>query len=42
MANTTLAAAPELALRPPRNQWWDVWDQFRTHKGAMLGLTLSS
>ncbi|MGO4915576.1 ABC transporter permease [Pseudogemmobacter sp. W21_MBD1_M6] len=24
--------------RPPRNQWWDVWDQFRTHKGAMLGL----
>lgn len=23
--------------RPPRNQWWDVWDQFRTHKGALLG-----
>jgi peptide/nickel transport system permease protein len=21
-----------------RNQWWDVWDQFKTHKGAMLGL----
>ncbi len=20
-----------------RNQWWDVWDQFRSHKGAMLG-----
>jgi len=20
-----------------RNQWWDVWDQFRTHKGAMVG-----
>ena len=26
------------ALTPPRNQWWDVWDQFRTHKGAMLGM----
>ena len=23
--------------KPARNQWWDVWDQFRTHKGAMLG-----
>ena len=22
---------------PPRNQWWDVWDQFKTHKGAVLG-----
>ncbi|MEO0859190.1 MAG: ABC transporter permease [Pseudomonadota bacterium] len=21
----------------PRSQWWDVWDQFRTHKGAMAG-----
>ncbi len=21
----------------PRNQWWDVWDQFKTHKGALLG-----
>ncbi len=26
------------ATRPPRNQWWDVWDQFRTHKGAVTGL----
>jgi peptide/nickel transport system permease protein len=25
-------------LRPPRNQWWDVWDQFKTHKGAMVGM----
>ncbi|MFN3825655.1 MAG: ABC transporter permease [Pseudorhodobacter sp.] len=25
------------AARPPRNQWWDVWDQFKTHKGALLG-----
>ena len=22
----------------PRSQWLDVWDQFRTHKGAVLGL----
>ncbi|MEM7198397.1 MAG: hypothetical protein AAF352_08545 [Pseudomonadota bacterium] len=21
----------------PRNQWWDVWDQFKSHKGAMAG-----
>lgn len=21
-----------------RNQWWDVWDQFKSHKGAMAGL----
>ncbi|RMH44261.1 MAG: ABC transporter permease [Alphaproteobacteria bacterium] len=25
------------AIRPPRSQWWDVWDQFKTHKGALLG-----
>ena len=24
-------------IKPPRNQWWDVWDQFKTHKGAMIG-----
>ncbi len=24
-------------IRPPRNQWWDVWDQFKTHKGAVAG-----
>ncbi|SOC03287.1 ABC transporter permease [Rhodobacter maris] len=27
-------------FRPPRNQWWDVWDQFKTHKGALVGLTI--
>ncbi|MFB6421547.1 ABC transporter permease, partial [Bradyrhizobium tunisiense] len=21
----------------PRNAWWDVWDQFKTHKGAVTG-----
>jgi len=23
--------------KPPRNQWWDVWDQFKTHRGALIG-----
>ncbi|MFN3937099.1 MAG: ABC transporter permease [Gemmobacter sp.] len=26
-----------VAPRPPRNQWWDVWDQYRTHTGALVG-----
>ncbi len=26
-----------LSIRPPRNQWLDVWDQFRNHTGAMIG-----
>ncbi|MCB2040403.1 MAG: hypothetical protein KDH48_06195, partial [Rhodoferax sp.] len=38
----TEAAAPirsavDQAERPPRSQWFDVWDQFKTHKGALLG-----
>ncbi|MBF9046521.1 ABC transporter permease subunit [Rhodobacterales bacterium LSUCC0031] len=38
-ADRTAKAAPSLeAYRPPRNQWWDVWDQFKTHKGALFGL----
>jgi peptide/nickel transport system permease protein len=24
-------------LEPPRSQWRDVWDQFRKHKGALVG-----
>lgn len=35
--STSAMDAPEEA---PRNQWWDVWDQFRTHKGAMIGLAV--
>ncbi|WP_323036574.1 ABC transporter permease [Pararhodobacter sp.] len=27
-----------VVLRAPRNQWWDVWDQFKTHKGALIGM----
>ncbi|PZR01043.1 MAG: peptide ABC transporter [Cereibacter sphaeroides] len=26
------------AIAPPRGEWRDVWDQFRHHKGAMMGL----
>lgn len=26
-----------LPSAPPRSQWWDVWDQFKSHKGAMMG-----
>ena len=26
-----------LPSRPPRSQWLDVWDQFRSHKGALWG-----
>ena len=25
-------------VKPPRSQWKDVWDQFRRHKGAVLGM----
>jgi len=29
------------ALRKPaRSQWWDVWDQFRSHKGAFWGMVV--
>ncbi len=31
------AAEVEQAERAPRSQWLDVWDQFKTHKGALLG-----
>lgn len=39
----TLAADPALGaglvehVAPPRSQWWDVWDQFKSHKGALVG-----
>ena len=22
---------------PPRSQWLDVWDQFKSHRGALMG-----
>ena len=33
-------AAPIEKLAPPRSQSRDIWDQFKTHKGAMTGLIL--
>ena len=24
----------------PRSQWWDVWDQFKTHRGALMGMVV--
>lgn len=27
----------DIAPAKPRSQWRDVWDQFRTHKGALIG-----
>ena len=34
------AGVAEELTTPPRSQWRDVWDQFKTHKGAMLGAIL--
>jgi peptide/nickel transport system permease protein len=25
-------------IKPPRSQWFDVWDQFKTHRGAVIGM----
>ncbi|QYK40415.1 MAG: ABC transporter permease [Paracoccaceae bacterium] len=27
----------DVAIEKPRSQWRDVWDQYRTHKGALIG-----
>lgn len=32
-------AAP-IVLEKPRSQWRDVWDQFKTHKGALAGMAV--
>ncbi len=36
--NQSPEQAPDQAMAAPRNQWRDVWDQFKTHKGAFLGM----
>jgi peptide/nickel transport system permease protein len=28
----------DASIPPPRSQWRDVWDQFRTHRGALIGM----
>ncbi|RUW86382.1 ABC transporter permease [Mesorhizobium sp. M4B.F.Ca.ET.190.01.1.1] len=33
---------PVLLAAPPRNQWWNVWDQFKAHKGALAGAAVFS
>ncbi|GIL00147.1 MAG: peptide ABC transporter permease [Alphaproteobacteria bacterium] len=38
--NEAVTTKREFGLPPPRSQWWDVWDQFRTHKGALAGLAI--
>ncbi|WP_137699907.1 ABC transporter permease [Marimonas lutisalis] len=36
--NTPLNALQDRDItRPPRSQWREVWDQFKHHKGALLG-----
>ena len=38
---TPAAAGPPIQVgtyRPPRSQWLDVWQQFRSHRGALVGL----
>ena len=34
----TAAPSKPASFRPERSQWADVWDQFKTHKGALLGM----
>lgn len=34
---TDAPAAKPIADTSGRSQWWDVWDQFKTHKGALFG-----
>ncbi|PZX17662.1 peptide/nickel transport system permease protein [Palleronia aestuarii] len=36
-ANPVQAAQPQNVSHGSRSQWLDVWDQFRTHKGALAG-----
>jgi len=30
----------EIEKGASRSQWWDVWDQFRTHRGAFWGMVI--
>ncbi len=34
---TDTAPSPHNDMRPLRSQWLDVWDQFKTHRGALWG-----
>jgi peptide/nickel transport system permease protein len=37
---TDVPFQPDRATERPRTQWADVWVQFRTHKGALVGLVV--
>ena len=32
----------DISMEKPRSQWADVWSQFKTHKGAVIGLIVFS
>ncbi|WP_435259067.1 ABC transporter permease [Thioclava sp. FR2] len=32
----------DISMEKPRSQWADVWSQFKTHKGAVIGLVVFS
>ncbi len=34
---TDVSSSEQQGYTKPRSQWWDVWDQFKTHKGALIG-----
>ncbi len=38
MTDVSVSETAAEPIEKSRNQWWDVWDQFRSHKGAMAGL----
>ena len=35
--NISLTETDALLSKPARSQWWDVWDQYKTHTGALIG-----
>jgi len=35
-----LAPPPQVPPRPARSQWWDVWRQFKSHRGAVVGAAI--
>jgi peptide/nickel transport system permease protein len=35
---TDIAPDSLAAARPPQSQWRNVWDQYKTHRGALLGM----
>ena len=40
MTDGVIVQKVDQAMGRPRSQWRDVWDQFKTHKGAMVGLVI--